>query len=168
MRLPSKHLALAFALAAMSGAASGAADPAVVVTFHQPERYADVSWHRGLAPDILKDIEGHFQMLGKTYLAPGQTVRIEVLDIDLAGEDRLRFGSGAEVRVLEGRADWPRFEVRYAIESAGRVHEARTETISDMNYLGRPIRQGPQLAYEKRMLEEWFKARLARGEAARR
>jgi hypothetical protein len=164
MRGPSVRFSLLVTIAALTGAA----EAAVIVTFDHPDNYADVGLYRSEAPDVLKEIERHLQRLGETYLAPGQTLKIEVLDIDLAGQERFDPRAGVDIRVLRGRADWPSLRLRYVVESAGKVGDSREETISDVNYLMRPISPSEKLAYEKRMLEEWFKARFASRESARR
>lgn len=152
----SRHFQLFVAMAAFAGTAQAA----VTVTFTQPDRYADVGLHRAEAPDVLKELERHLQRLGATHLESGQALSIEVLDIDLAGEERFHPRAGGGLRILRGGADWPSVRLRYSIESAGKAGERREETVSDMNYLMRPIRQHERLAYEKRMLEEWFKGRF--------
>ena len=147
-------------LIAITAFATGA-QAAVVVTFDHPEKYADIGWQPREASDTLKEIERHLQHLGETYLPPGETLRIEVVAIDLAGRERLSARAGTDVRVLTGRADWPSVRLRYVVENAGKAAARHEETVSDMNYLMRPIVRPEKLAYEKRMLEEWFKARFA-------
>jgi DUF3016 family protein len=155
MSRPSIRLPLLIAIVAIASAA----EAAVTVTFTQPDKYADVGRNRNDAADVFKEVERHLQRLGETYLAPAQTLKIDVLDIDLAGQEEPS-RSGSEIRVLTGRADGPSLRIRYVVESAGRAGESREETLSDMNYLMRPIRQPERLAYEKRMLEEWFRSRF--------
>ena len=151
---------LLFAAIAMLAAASEAA---VVVTFKDPDKFADVRSERDTRDNILAEIEAHLQHLGKTYLPAGETLRIEVLDIDLAGEERFGPRSITGNRVLTGRADWPRIRLRYTLEAPGRPADSREETLSDMNYLDRPMTSGVErFPYEKRMLDEWFRRRFAR------
>jgi hypothetical protein len=59
-------------------------------------------------------------MLGKG-LRPGQDLKIEITDIDLAGrEDPMRRGA-MDVRIMDGRTDWPRMRLRYQLEQHGKV-----------------------------------------------
>jgi hypothetical protein len=162
MRLPTRSIPLLVAIAAFAGAAQAA----VIVTFKEPDGYVDGGrqWDR---EDFQKEIERHLQQLGERHLAPGQTVKIEVLDIDLAGDERFRPRFGADIRVLSGRADWPSVHLRYVVEGGGKSGDSREETIADQNYLMRPIARPERLAYEKRMLEAWFKARFAAREDRR-
>jgi hypothetical protein len=147
-------------LVALAAFAS-AAEAAVVVTFNDPDKYADVGRSERDRQDVLAEIGRHLQRLGEA-LPADRTVKIEVLDIDLAGDDRPRMHAGRDIRVLRGSADWPSMRVRYVVETAGKAGEPREETISDPSYLMHPITRPDVLSYEKRMLEKWFRARLLR------
>jgi hypothetical protein len=147
-----RHLALAGLFLLSAGGASAA----VTVTYIEPEHYGEVpfaSWER---EEVLKDLSAHFDRLGKD-LPPGQDLKVEVLDLKLAG--RLRRGSAREIRVLTGSADWPRMHLRYSLESGGKVISSGESRLSDMSYLDRANRYaaGERLRYEKHMIDEWFK-----------
>jgi hypothetical protein len=150
-------LAVAVAATALASAASAAGT--VQVNFVQPDRFADVrdgAFSRDANLDILKS---HLEAAAAPYVAEGATLKIDVLDVDLAGEPSHRLRT-QDVRVLRGRADWPRIQLRYSLEVPGEPARAREATVSDMAYLyhlpsgGR----GEPLYYERRMLDEWFKA----------
>jgi hypothetical protein len=147
--------------AALTATLAATAQAAVLVTFKEPEKYVDTGRFRMETPQVLAELERHFQQLGTRYLRPDQTLRIEVLDVDLAGEERFRH-SGQDVRILRGGADWPRMRLRYVLEGGDKPALSGEENLSDMNYLQRPvtIRGNENLAYEKRMLEEWFRAKF--------
>jgi hypothetical protein len=140
-----------------------AAQGAVLVTFTEPDKYVDTGRYRFEGTQVLAELERHFQHLGTRYLHPDQTLRIEVLEVDLAGEERFRSGPNQDVRILRGGADWPRMRLRYHLEGAGKPALSGEEHLSDMNYLQRPItvRFNEHLAYEKRMLDEWFRTKFA-------
>ena len=146
---------------AVVAALSGGAQAAVTVTFSGADRYTDAGWQLSDAKNVSMELARHLQRLGAAYLAPDQSLIIDVLDIDLAGEVRFRPRDAAEVRVLRGGIDWPRMRVRYSLDTPGKVGETREETVSDMNYLLRPSRKGEWLSYEKRMLDDWFRQRFA-------
>lgn len=146
--------------------AAASAQAAVVVSFVEPDRYTDSGnqpWER---EGNLRDLEQYLQKLGDKYLAPNQTLRLEVLDVDLAGWPRFAGRAPNEVRVLSGRADFPRIRLRYTLESPGSRSEMRKETIDDPSYMDHGLRQrsSESLYYEKRMLEDWFKKRFAAAE----
>ena len=139
---------------------AGGAQAAVTVTFSGADQYTDTGGQLNDVRDVTVELERHLQRLGAVHLAPGRSVNIEVLDIDLAGDVRFRPRDATELRVLRGGLDWPSLRVRYFVESSGKAGEAREETVSDLSYLLRPVRRGEWLAYEKRMLETWFRDRF--------
>ena len=150
-----------FALAVAATAAQAAGS--VSVKFVEPDRFADVRDARHDASDNLRVLAGHIESAAGRYLAQGDKLSVEVLDVDLAGEIRPSRQFQQDVRVLEGRADWPRIKLRYTLESAGQASRSGEQTISDMAYLQRVagLHSGDALAHEKRMLDEWFQSRLA-------
>lgn len=134
----------------------------VQVHFIQPARFADAG--RGIdAERVRQTLDKHLQALGQQGLPAQQTLRIDVLDIDLAGETRPMTGMAQELRVLKGRADWPQMHLRYTLSDGGRVIDSGDEQLSDMGYLSRIARQGSTeaLPYERRMLSDWFRRRFA-------
>ena len=68
---------------------------------------------------VLKELSEHFALLGKR-LPPGQELRVEVLDLDMAGRIRPNFRGQQDIRVVRGGADWPRMLVRYQLYRTGR------------------------------------------------
>jgi Protein of unknown function (DUF3016) len=139
------------------------------VTFVDPAKYADAGPLGRQRDANLAVLEAHVKQLAAKHLAPGQTLRLEFLDVDLAGNERPWRGVGADVRVLRGRADWPRLSLRYSLRGAGQAGLDATESISDMNYLGRVTSRAASepLAHEKRLLDEWFQTRFVAGTARR-
>ena len=115
----------------------------------------------------LKEFSDYFARLDKK-LPAGQSLRIEVLDIDLAGRLYPR-RSGDDIRILNGGADWPRIHLRYTLEQDGKLLRSGDEQLSDMAYqdrLGRTSDSDP-LRYEKRMLDDWFDKAIVPKVAAR-
>ena len=141
-------------------AATAQAASTVSVTYVQQNKYADIGWSNRDVENNLKELTRHFETLAARYLADGQKLNIEVLDVDLAGEMRWSRRAGQDLRVLRGRADWPRIKMRYTLEAAGQAPRGGEESIADMAYLQRlPKGQtGDALYYEKRMLDDWFAA----------
>ena len=156
-------LSLGLLLAASVAQAAGTAQ----VSYVQPERFAD-------AGDAYRDQEGnlrtlsrHLEALAGRHLGDGQTLRIEVLDVDLAGEVRPVRRLHQDVRVLKGSVDWPRIKLRYTLETAGQAPRQGEMTVADLAYLQRVNRypDNESLRYEKRMLDEWFSEQFAAGSA---
>ena len=145
-------LIAAAALAAMPSYAT------VVVTFTDPDNYTDAANQRWEVQSTLDALERHMKRLGDRYIGPNDTLRIEVLDVDLAGWARMGGRAPNEVRVVRGRADFPSMKVRYTLESRGRT--PTETTISDPTYLdhGLHLNSSEPFYYEKRMLDDWFRS----------
>jgi Protein of unknown function (DUF3016) len=139
----------------------------VVITFANPERFTDIGDLEQDPRQTLLDVEAFLRSLGDSYLPPGVTLRIEVLDISLAGRPRWPPRTNSVVRSMSGDADWPRFELRYTLESGGAPSWPVEETVLDRNYLRRLDWRYSSitLPYEKRTLEAWFRARFGEGSA---
>jgi hypothetical protein len=149
-----RHLALAGLFLLSAGGASAG----VTVSYYQPEHYGDVPFAAWEREEVLHDLTEHFDRLGKA-LPAGQDLKVEVLDLKMAGRMRPHFRGGRDIRVLTGRADWPRMHIRYTIEEGGKVISSGESELSDMTYMDRLNRysDGDPLRYEKRMIDEWFK-----------
>lgn len=136
---------------------------AVDVVFVLPEHYLDAGLFdrlRRADRDITLDrLRRHLEALGARDLTPTQTLTIEVLDIDLAGE--LRWWGAGEVRVLRS-INWPRIKLRYTLMRDDEVVLSGEELVSDRAYLMRPSlrRSRDPLRYEKAMLDDWFRRRF--------
>lgn len=153
--------------AAVALLANSAAWAEVSVTYVKPDDYTDMPFSQIERERTLKEFSAYFAKLDKK-LPPGQSLRIEVLDIDLAGRLYPR-RSGDDLRILKGGADWPRIHLRYTLEQDGQVLRSGDEQLSDMAYqdrLGRNFDNEP-LRYEKRMLDDWFDKAIVPKVAAR-
>ncbi|MGL4576091.1 MAG: DUF3016 domain-containing protein [Burkholderiaceae bacterium] len=158
------------ALSAFLCAATFAALPAAhageaKVNFVEPDKFTDigrVSWDRD---DAMRGLERHFQALAKKYVPADQQLLVEVTDVDLAGEQN-RSVRHPDLRVVR-RIDWPSITFRYTLKSGETVVSQGQDRLSDMGFEDR-IGVNSSLesyAYEKRMLEDWFKARFAKSVA---
>lgn len=135
----------------------------VAVNFVQPENFTDARDSLLSRDRHLAALKRHLEQAAGPYVADGQTLKIDVLDVDLAGE--LEFGARTrDLRVLKGGADWPRIQLRYALEGAGQPARSGEARVQDMTYLmhGPGLPSGQTLAYERRMLDGWFKAEFAK------
>jgi hypothetical protein len=148
------------ALLSLMLVAGTTASATTTVSFVQPERYADAGNTPAEEPKNLEVLAGHLQLLG-AQLPATQTLRIDVLDIDLAGEVSPRRIS-PPLRVA-GNADWPRIHLRYSLEQDGRVLRSGDEWLKDLHYsrTGIYARRDAPLYYEKRLLDAWFRQRIA-------
>ncbi len=136
--------------------ASNAALAEVTVTYTKPEDYTDLARGGYDRDRILKQFSDYFATLGKK-LPPGETLKIDVLDIDLAGRMYPRRAAD-DIRVMNGGADWPRMHLRYTLEQDGQVLRSGDDNISNMNYQQsrNTYFDSDPLRYEKQMLDDWF------------
>lgn len=173
--MQAQALNLAALLALSVGAPTLAAAPAEAgprgsteIVFTQPERYVDAGDGPAEVRANLAVLQRTLQELGQKWLQPGQSLRIEVEQVDLAGrvEPALRFPQ--PLRVLRGGADWPRIDLRYTLSTAATgAQESGTAALSDKAYLLHPIANtGDPLPYERRMLAQWFRHRFGERPAA--
>ncbi len=141
----------------------------VTVVFVDPATFSDIGGLESNPSQNLSDIEAYLRTLGDRYLPPQVTLRIEVLDVSLAGRSRQPSRATWPVRSMTGEADWPRFELRYTLESGGKASAPVEETVVDRNYLRRLEWRYESLAlpYEMRALEEWFRGRFSERSAPR-
>ena len=124
----------------------------VAVTFPEPRRYTD-------SGQSTADIARHLEALGARHLKPGQELRIEVLDINLGGREKPQPGTDAR---MARPGEWPQIRLRYELETPGEAPRRGEETVSDREYLRGPNNDWTALGREKRMLDEWFRARFVR------
>ena len=152
-------------LATLTALAVGAqAAGTVQVQFVQPDKFIDVYDATFSRERNLEALKQHLERAGARVLADGQVLKIEVLDVDLAGKTR-RTAGAQDVRVLDGKADWPRIDLRYTLEAPGQAVRTGQASIKDMAYLQRVASSRPAnepLTYERRMLDDWFKAEFSR------
>jgi hypothetical protein len=166
MRPTSRSITVSMAM--LLAAAVAQAAGSVQVSFVQPESFTDIQDAQFSSVGNLRELRRHLEELGARHVGDGQSLAIEVLDVDLAGEIRFSRGWHENVRVLNGKADWPRIKMRVTLASAGQPVYRVEQTVSDMAYLQRMsrYRDGELLSHEKRMLDAWFETQFA-GAAAK-
>jgi len=139
----------------MLGAGSVCAE--VVVNYVHPERFSDFPTDQHDRERAFRELTKHFDELG-AKLPEGQTLRIDVKDVDLAGRE------GPKRAVTNLRTytslDWPRIDLQFEIKSSGQTVRSGEATLRDMEFSSRSKRyyDGDALRFEKRMLDEWFDA----------
>lgn len=144
--------ALAVAVTIVSLNASAEA----IVTFAHPANMADVPRSAIDRENMEWHFREHFAHLSK-QLPAGQNLKVEMLDIDLAGNEFPRVAI-RDVRVLKGRADWPRLHLRYTIEQDGQAVRTGEAKLSNPNYLMGVNRYTHEMySHEKQMVEDWWR-----------
>ncbi len=152
-----RTLVLIAALASAAATDAGTAE----VRFVDPDKFTDARDGMLRREDVLKTVEERLKQLSEKKLPASQTLQVDVLDIDLAGDAFPRTAL-RETRVLRGRADWPRMHLRYTLREGDKVIKSGDDHLADMNYLMGSLRasQDGSLPYEKRMLDNWFDERI--------
>ena len=146
---------------------SAAAQAAVQVNFVHPEQFSDTKDNNGFRqPEVLKDIEAHLVAQFEKRL-PGRDVRIEVSDVDLAGEVEPFVWRGQWLRVMRAVTS-PSIELSYEVREGGKVVQQGKTRLRDMNYQDgfNAYSSGDTLRYEKRMLDRWMQHEFSPAVAA--
>lgn len=154
-------LAAVLAVIILSPASSYAG---VNVRFVNPGRYTDAGSFDVSPASVEAALRAHLDRLGKRFLAPGQILSIDIVDIDLAGyQQPLRYAPN-NVRVMRG-ATPPRIELRYVLTEKGRRKRSGEETLTDINYQMNPSARfsSDQYIYEKALLDDWFRRAFSTG-----
>jgi hypothetical protein len=149
-----------FAIAALAAAPSYAT---VDVSFINPEKFTDASNERWELDANLRTLADHLRKTGERYVAPNDTLTIEVLDVDLAGWSRWGGRAPNQVRVARGGADFPQMKFRYTLQSANGTRSGEAD-LRDLGYQNSGLRSraaSEPMYYEKRMIDEWFKSAFA-------
>lgn len=152
---------LVAALVSVLAAAPAAAAGTVGVSFVQPQRFTDIGFAAADRDRAMATLRAHLERRGRELLADGQSLQVEVLDVDLAGREHP--GARRDLRVLDGRVDAPRLHLRYTLRAGERVLASGEERLTDLAYLDRlpPRRTLEPLAHERRLLDDWLAARIA-------
>lgn len=134
----------------------------VEVRYVQPDRFVDAWRDEAQRQQALDGLEQHLKQVGGKQLASGQNLLIEVLDLNLAGEEQPIPSRGAMLRVLR-RATTPAMQLRYTLSQGGAVLRSGESRLSDLGYLD-GINRYPgsdALRYEKAMLDDWFRVEFS-------
>jgi len=141
--------------AALLMAVSASAFATATVTFADLGKMTDVPHDFHKREDMQFLFREHLNHLSEK-LPAGQVLKVDFLDIDLAGDEFPRVAV-RDIRVLKGQADWPRMHLRYSIEQDGKVVGSGESKLSDPGYLmGVNRYQNDLYGHEKQMLDEWF------------
>ncbi|QBF26845.1 DUF3016 domain-containing protein [Pseudomonas tructae] len=154
-------------LLAFNSLAQPAATPNVEVSFDKPEHFRDASldsngYARGADAYVMKELSTYLVKLGQRYLPPGQRLRIDIRDIDLAGQYEPWRANAYSVRIMRD-VTWPSIDLQYTLSQPGHAVSQAQAHLSDKFYLQRPGRRADtdRLYAEKAMLQEWFRKQFS-------
>lgn len=158
---------IALGLLATSSLAQTPPAASVEVIYDHPEHFRDASldsngYERGADEHVMKELRSYLQALGKRYLPPGQTLRIDIRDIDLAGRYEPWHAQSYSIRFMRD-ITWPSIDLHYVLSQQGQPLSQADARVTDKFYLQRPGRSATsdRLYAEKAMLEEWFRKQFA-------
>jgi hypothetical protein len=152
--------ALLFALPALAATAE--------VNFVEPDKYADAGGKGGMRDlptreAVFREIRAHLLDLAQRNLPASQTLKIDIVDLDIAGR-RDVLGAGVDdVRVYDDISA-PRITLRFVLEDAGKTVASGEEKLTNPTYLNSLARASTSdpIRYERPMLTKWFVSRFVR------
>jgi hypothetical protein len=157
MQPRARILCLSLLAALAATASAGTAQ----VNFIDPDSFADIGTHGSDADANMQTLRRHLEALAAKGLPADETLKIDVLDVDLAGTVRPSAAAFNAVRVVTGQADYPSMHLRWSL-SGPRLARTGDERLADTTYtqgLAHRVETGP-LYYDKRMLTSWFESRF--------
>lgn len=129
------------------------------VTWADHEKYRDIysgsDGRKSFRERTFKNLEKHFAKLAEN-LPEGQVLKINVTDVDLAGD--ARSGGINQLRVVK-EIYFPRMNFSYElINTDGSILTSDEIVLKDMNFMmGSNLKyRNKSLGYEKKMLDDWF------------
>lgn len=151
-----KNVIRMLAVTGLLALGAGTASAEVVVNYVQSERFSDLPMDPRERARVLNELTEHFSKLG-AQLPPGQILRIDVDNIDLAGRTVPTNGT-RERRTVGNAVDWPRINLEFELESKGQIVRSGKVELRDMAFMDRANRyyDGDALRFEKPMINEWF------------
>lgn len=153
------------ALALGLGAAPAQAG-AVEVTYDAARAHTDAGSTPAQREKNLAALGAQLREIGRQRLPEARTLRVELVDVDLTGVVRPGRNSLHDLRVVTGRGDGPRVELRYSLlDEGGRTIASGHETLHDpaLPRLGdaRDSTGGEPLRHERMLLDHWIVTRFA-------
>jgi hypothetical protein len=136
------------------------ANAAVSVNFVNPQNYSDLrSESASQRDEILDELRQTMVELGTRYLKPGQSLNIEVLDVQRAG--LFRDTTSSHTALLTANTP-PRIDVQYTLRQNGKIVRSSHEAITDIDYFldQSSHLSSDRLVYEKQVLRDWFRQRF--------
>lgn len=129
------------------------------VKWTEPDNYVDIrpgnESRKSYQEHVFKNLEKHIAELAE-QLPEGQTLKMDVTDVDLAGD--VRFGTMDRIRVVKEMYS-PRLEFSYKLVGKdGKVIKSGQENIRDMTFMSGSLLKyrNDSFGYEKKLLDDWF------------
>lgn len=129
------------------------------VRYVTPEKFADAGFGAIEKERTQQALTAHFNRLAR-HLPDGQVLRVDITDVDLAGE--VDSFSMHRLRVMGQLPDAPRLGLKFELRQGEQLLAQGEDQLTDLMYLERRLNRrddGP-LVYEGRLLNEWFDTRI--------
>jgi len=141
-----------------------AGDSRINVRFIAPEKFTDVrdSWSgdsESYRDGVLKDLRAFLQQRGEGVLREDLQLKIEVTDVDLAGDfEPWQFRSNQDIRVVKDLYPVRIKLVFQLTDSSGEVLAEGERTLSDFGRIKDSFPTSDPLRHEKAVLRDWLSA----------
>jgi hypothetical protein len=139
----------------------------VEVSWKDPKEFRDIratdTGQQRFQSSVMVELDEQFRDEAASRLATGQTLKISVDDIDLAGEiEYFHRNYAFGLRVIRN-VDFPQMTLSYELRDAdGKLLKSGTEKLADLGFRFStlmPIDRSA-LRYEKQMIREWMQNSL--------
>jgi hypothetical protein len=129
----------------------------VNVRYTDAQHFTDMGSSESERAQAQRQLTQHIEALAKQYMPAGQTLDIEITDVDLAGRQQVSFRR-PQLRVVKS-VDWPSINLRYVLKAGEQILQQQEVRLSDMGFDQRLriASANAPLHDERRMLEEWFR-----------
>ena len=151
-----RRLALSLTALCLACTALPALAGKVEVSWVEPDRFADAGRSVVDRERMMGALGDHLKRWARR-LPDDQVLKIEVLDVNLAGE--IEPFRGRDLRVMRGSVDWPLMKLRYTLQAKGDTLKSGEAEVADRHY--RVGDRVSELGFGKRMLDKWFKTTIA-------
>lgn len=147
---------LALALV-VTGAALAHADVVVNYDALAPTHDRDLRNPRDRAL-VTRELDDTLRKLAARHLRDGQDLRIDMRELDLAGDYEPWNGGFRDVRILRDTTP-PRIRFHYVLTQNGRIVAQGDARLGDLDYLSDPRARmrNERLIHEKLLLQDWFR-----------
>jgi len=155
-----------FALVCSGPIAAETARGPVHVEFVQPDKFTDISERSfRTAPERnphLHSLRKYLETRATRYLSPGQTLRIEFTDIDLAGDFRPQIDPRLHDVRMVTRLYPPRLKFNYSVhDGSGSTLDSGAVDLRDIGFdMHTSGNTSDALRFEKRLLAKWMREKF--------
>lgn len=143
----------------------------VTVSWTDPAGFTEIRYSRNrfeaVRGDWVRDIARYVATRSARVLDQGERLEVTITDIERAGEFEPGAGGGDRVRIVRDIYP-PRIDLAYELRDvSGNVVASGERSLRDLGFLHRQsgtVTGGDPLRHEKRLVDDWVREDLARGQ----